>query len=175
MNATKSCLSELKRLVKDAKANLYRRIELAATVLADLDWIAREHGGSELKAHDALQAEFFPDLGGYLSLGKLVQMFRTVAKSQWEECRYDIAAVEVVYDDQRRQQTTVEEKGTRTSWKALAAERAEEVDRLKAQVSQLMEANGKLRADNSELQSQVARLEGAMDELRSQRRELARA
>ena len=174
MTATKSCLSELKRLVKDAKTNLYRRIELAATVLVDLDWIAKEHGGSELKAHDALQAEFFPDLGGYLSLGKLVQMFRKVAKSQWEECRYDIAAVEVVYDDQR-QQTTTEEKGTRTAWKALAAERAEEVDRLKAQVSQLMEANAKLREENTELRAKVARLEGAMDELRSQRRELARA
>lgn len=174
MNSTKSCLTELKRLVKDAKTNLYRRIELASNVLADLDWIAREHGGSELKAHDALQSEFFPDLGGYLSLGKLVQMFRNVAKSQWEECRYNIAAVEVVYDDQRRQ-TTTEEKGSRTSWKALAAERAEEIDRLKAQVTQLVESNGKLREENTDFRAKVARLEGAMDELRSQRRELARA
>lgn len=173
MNSTKSCLSELKKLVKDAKANLYRRIELAAAVLSDLDWIAREHGGSELKAHDALQSEFFPDLGGYLSLGKLIQMFRTVAKAEWESCRYDIAAVEVVYDEQRRTVTT-EEKGTRTSWKTLAAERAEEVDRLKAQVAQLMEANGKLREENTELRTGVARLEGAIEELRPRRRELAR-
>lgn len=174
MNATKTCLSELKRLVKDAKANLYRRIELASSVLNDLDWIAKEHGGSELKAHDALQSEFFPDLGGYLSLGKLVQMYRNVNKSQWAECRYDVAAVEVVYDEQR-QKTTSEEKGTRTSWKALAAERADEIDRLKAQVAQLMEANGTLREENTELRASVARLEGAMEELRSQRRELARA
>lgn len=166
MNATKTCLAELKRLVKDAKANLYRRIELAANVLADLDWIAREHGGSELKAHDALQSEFFPDLGGYLSLGKLVQMFRNVAKPQWEECRYDVAAVEVVYDEQRRE-TITEEKGSRTSWKTLAGERAEKIEKLEAEVAKLLDDNGRLREDNVNLRERVARLEGAIDERRS--------
>jgi hypothetical protein len=170
MNATKTCLTELKRLVKDAKANLYRRIELAATVLADLDWIAREHGGSELKAHDALQSEFFPDLGGYLSLGKLLQMYRKVGKPQWEECRYDIAAVEVVYDEQH-QTTTAEERGSRTAWKKIAEERAERIEQLEAYVAKLTSENDRLSAENTDLRNRVARLEGAIDE----RRALARA
>ena len=174
MNSTKSCLAELKRLVKAAKVNLYRRIELAATVLADLDWIAREHGGSELKAHDALQSEFFPDLGGYLSLGKLVQMFRCVPKAQWVEHRYDIAAVEAVYDEQRRA-TTLEEKGTRTSWKTLAMERAERIVQLEAIVAKLTADNDQLKAENAELRIRIATLEGAISERRASAARAGRA
>lgn len=166
MNSTKSCLAELKRLVKVAKANLYRRVELVATVLADMDWIAREHGGSELQAHDSLQSEFFPDLGGYLSLGKLVQMFRSVEKAQWASYGYDVAAVEVIYDEQRRT-TTKEEKGARTSWKTLAVERAERIVQLEATIVRLTATNDQLHAENAELRIRIATLEGAISERRA--------
>jgi len=175
MSKTGKCLTELKSLVKAAKDNLYRRIELAAAVLSDLDWIAQVHGGSDLKAQDALQAEFFPDLNGYLSLGKLVAMYRHVEKSRWEEVRYDISAVEVLYDDSRSQ-TTTEEKGQRTAWKAIAKDRLDEIERLKAQVGELTAAMQKLREENKSLVAQVARLEGRMEEMRSRgRRELVEA
>jgi phage shock protein A len=165
---TATALAELKKLVRVAKENLYRRIELAAAVLSDLDWIAKVHGGSDIKAQDALQAEFFPDLGGYLSLGKLVEMFRTVAKSKWEEVRFDIAAVEVIYDDSRG---TTEERGKRTSWKAIAAERLARIEQLEKQAAELTEACAKLRDENKTLVAQVARLEGRIEEMRRGRRE----
>jgi len=164
MNTTKTCLSELKRLVKEAKENIYRRCELASTVLNDLDWIASEHGGSELKAQDALAHEFFPDLNGYVSLGKLVLMFRNVSKAEWSECRYDIAAVEAVFDEQRG--TTTEEVGKRTSWKKLATERAERIKELESQIERFAIDNERLSAENADLHSRVSRLEGALEERR---------
>lgn len=158
---TTQLLAELKKLADAAEQNLYRRIGLAAQVLRDLDWIATVHGGSDLKARDALQSEYFRDLGGYVSLGKLIDMREKVNKEQWEECRYDVAAVEVIYDDMAREPR---EKGERTDWRKLAGERAEKIEELERQVSQLLEANGKLREENTELRARVARMEGRLEE-----------
>ena len=158
VNAPKKALAELKSLTKAAKNNLYRRVELAAQILADLDWIAREHAGSEIKAHDALQSEFFPDLGGYLSLGKLIQMYHRIGRDRWEEVRYDVAAVEVMYDDQRTE-TATDEKGRRTSWKTIAMERAEDIEQLNVRVLQLARENAELRRQNAELRQENTELQ----------------
>ena len=143
MNTTKECLRELKALVATAKLNIYRRVELAMTVLSDLNWIAAEHSGSDLKACDALQSEFFPDLNGYIPLGKLMAMYRTVPEPRWGEVRYDIAAVEAIYDAEH-EPVPAGERGRRTAWKKIAEERAEEISRLEKRV-------GKLEADNASL------------------------
>lgn len=159
---TTQLLAELRSLAGQAVANLYRRIGLAAEVMGDLDWIATVHGGSDLKAADALQDEYFRDLGGYVSLGKLIAMWRHVSESEWKECRYDVAAVEVIYDSTTRE---THEKGERTSWKKVAEERGQKIDDLERQVTQLLESNGKLREENTELRAKVARLEGRIEEM----------
>lgn len=158
---TTQLLAELRTLAQAAEKNLYQRIGLAREVLQDVDWIASVHGGSDLKAADALQDEYFRDLGGYVSLGKLMSMYRHVTREQWEELRYDVAAVEVVYDDATRE---THEKGERTSWKKVAEERGQRVSELEKQVTQLLEANGQLREENTELRARVARLEGRLEE-----------
>lgn len=133
---TKQALGELKTLVKSAKENLYRRIALAREVLGDLDWIATVHGGSDLRAQDALQSEFFPDLAGYVSLGKLILMQQHVPVETWQECRYDIAAVEVLYDQQRAADAG-EPKPARPSWKTIAEERAARISELERELSRM--------------------------------------
>lgn len=82
---TTQLLAELRTLSAESTKNLYRRIELAATVMEDLDWIASTHGGSDLKAADALRDEYFRDLGGYVSLGKLIAMYKGFSPSEWED------------------------------------------------------------------------------------------
>lgn len=158
---TAQLLDELKKLAGQAESNLYRRIGLACEVMSDLEWIATAHGGSDLKAADALQSEYFRDLGGYVSLGKLILMYQKIERQEWEEVKYDVAAVEVMYDDRTKE---AKETGTRTSWKKVAEERAAKVAELERQVSQLLEANGKLREENTELRAKVARMEGRMEE-----------
>lgn len=159
---TPQLLAELKTLAGQAESNLYRRIGLAREVMADLDWIATVHGGSDLKAADALQTEYFRDLGGYVSLGKLMLMHEKVDQAEWVDVKYDVAAVEVLYDDRTRE---TRETGTRTSWKALAEERGAKVEELQHQVSKLLEANATLREENTELRAKVARMEGRMEEI----------
>jgi len=174
MNATKKALLELKQLANKAADTLYRRIELSVQVLGDMDWIAQVHGGSDLKAQDALQSQFFRDLGGFISLGKLCAMFRHVPKSKWNELRYDVAAVEVVYDDAAMNETTQGERGKRTAWKALAEERAKKIAELEAQIKQLLEANGKLREEATESKARAARLEGRIEEIERRSEQTAR-
>ncbi len=165
---TSQLLSELKTLAHEAEANLYKRISLAADVMSDMDWIAKVHDGSDLKAADALQSEYFRDLGGYVSLGKLIAMYQNVAQDEWQEVGYDVAAVEVIYDGQTRE---THEKGERTSWKKIAEERGQKVEELEKQVAQLLAANARLTEENVELRAKVARRDGRLEqiELRSSR------
>lgn len=158
---TTQLLAELRTLASQATDNLYRRIGLAAEVMGDLDWIASVHGGSDLKAADALQDEYFRDLGGYVSLGKLLAMYRKITQPQWAEVKYDVAAVEVLYDEQT---TETHERGERTSWKKVAEERAGKIEDLERQVKQLIEANGTLHEEVTELRAKCARLEGRLEE-----------
>jgi hypothetical protein len=168
---TKQALRELKTLAAAAADNLYRRIELAATVMSDLDWIAEIHGGSDLKAQDALESEFFRDLGGYVTLGKLIAMYRHVPHDEWKGVKYDVAGVEAIYDG-RVDTEDAGEKGKRTSWKQLAEERQDKIDRLESahkQVSDLATRQtselDQLRARVKELETENARLLGRIEEL----------
>ena len=154
---TKQALAELKKLAASAADNLYRRIELAATVMQDLDWIASVHDGSDLKAQDALQSEFFRDIGGYVTLGKLIAMYRHVPAADWKECRYDVAAVEVLYD----QQAAPDQKETRNrkAWKAAAEELEQKLDVAERRVASLQTKVDELTLDNERLRGQVEQLE----------------
>jgi len=171
MATTRQALLELKRLAASAADNLYRRIELSAQVMSDLDWIAREHGGSDLKAQDTLQDQFFRDLGGFISLGKLIAMFRNVPQETWAELKYDVAAVEVVYDDQAIEKT---EKGTKTAWKPIAEERGEKIERLQRQMSQVNELADKQRSEIDVLRAKVEELTRENERLRGRVEELQR-
>lgn len=152
---TKQALAELKSLSKAAADNLYRRLELSAKVMADLDWIAQVHGGSDLKAQDALQSEFFADLGGYVTLGTLLAMFRNVPKSEWATCRYNVAAVEVIYRDQAN---GVTKQGTRTAWKKIAEDRLEQLEAAEARIQEL-------ESIVSEQAAKIARQGGQIEQL----------
>jgi hypothetical protein len=166
---TSQLLAELKTLAAIAVKNLYQRIGLAAEVMGDLDWIAMIHGGSDLKAADALQDEYFRDLGGYVSLGKLILMYQKVDQTQWEEARYDVAAVEVIYDGLTRE---THEKGERTSWKKVAEERGERLEDVERSVKQIEEVAEVRKTEVERLREEVERLKAENANLRGRIEEL---
>ena len=170
---TKQCLMELKKLAATTRENIYRRVELAATVLGDLDWIAVEHGGDEFKAHDAVQNEFFPDLDGYVSLGKLIDTYQNFPKPKWEEYRFNVAAVVAAYDEQR---SPGEERAatTRIAWKQVAEERTEELARTKAKLGVMEDLSTRQTAELTALREENARLRGETERLRGRIEELER-
>jgi len=161
---TTQLLAQLKTLAESAMDNLYQRIGLASQVMSDLDWIASIFDGNDIKAYDTLTDEYFRDLGGYITLSKLIAMHNDVDESEWKALRYDIAAVEVVYD---RKTKPTKEKGesVRTSWKKEYEKMVEKASELETQVSQLLDANSTLREENLELRASVARLEGRIEEM----------
>jgi len=188
MNETKKALAELKILAKSAADTLYRRIELSAQVLQDLDWIAREYGGSDLKAQDALQSEFFKELGGFIKLGTLIAMFRHVPKKKWIEVRYDIAAVEVIYHglDKPSEGTKVPRHNWQEEAKVAqqelmklkdAATRADEryqaaTEKIESDQETLLRRNAELQQENGLLRIANAQLRTENVQLRSENAQL---
>lgn len=160
---TAQLLGELKRLSRESSDNMYRRIEIAIQVLDDYDWIADVHKGSRDAAVNSLAAEFFADIGGFISLGKLMDMHARIDKAAWKEHKFDVAAIEVLYDERSKPER--HEMGKRTSWKKIAEERQDRIEQLERQIKELMSSNSQLRDENTELRTNVARLEGRIEEM----------
>jgi len=162
---TAQLLAQLKTLAASAKDNLYKRIGIASQVIDDVERVATEHGGDVDKAYDSLQENFFCELGGGIfDLSEVIEAYRNTSEDLWKQNRYNIALVVKTYRKQL-QSTMPEEKGERTSWKKVAAERLQRVEQLEKQVAQLLETNGKLREENTELRAKVSRMEGRIEEM----------
>ena len=164
-------LAELKQLAQQAKENTYQRIQLASEVLEDLDWIAATHGGSIDLARETLQAEYFHDLDGFVSLSTLISMFKKVPKEEWDACHHKIAAIKIIfegdYKDEKAPSTPRHDwkkdhdvlldkyedlEKDLDSWKGIASDRDDKIQELQAEVT--------------ELKAGIARLEGRLEELR---------
>lgn len=135
---TKQALSKLKQLNAKVCESLYAMIGHAKTCLADTDWIAAEHEGDTFKAQDWLQSEFFPVVGGFVSLGKLIALFDRHPESTWREYRYNLQAMIDVDAIEE-----IEEEGgqhrERISWKARCEELEKELAIERAKVKRLEE------------------------------------
>lgn len=131
--ATKKALAELKKLSAKVGEQLYVMVGHAKACLADADWIASEHGGDMFVAQDWLQAQFFPLIGGFVSLGQLIALHDKHTKEVWQEYRYNLQALLDVDAASREAQGAAKRK----SWKAIAQELEVEVEKLKARVAEL--------------------------------------
>lgn len=90
--------AELKRLATEGASNLYRRLELAVSLLDDPDWLA-QHSGSLDESESYLADMYFREFRGLIIFGKLVTLYRKFSKEVWSEYRFDIAAIESLYDE----------------------------------------------------------------------------
>jgi chromosome segregation ATPase len=167
---TKQKLVRLKELSRQAGANIFERCKLASEVLQDTDWLAQ--CGDEFKARDLLQAEYFRDLSGFISIGRLVELYEKFPlESKWKEYKYDLAAM----DSLEREMSATENdglKGVRTAWKPLAEKFEREVTDLRQDLQSAHQkariANGeveKLRGEIRELERENATLRGRITQL----------
>lgn len=165
---TTQLLAELKQLAGQAQQILRQRLALVIEVLDDLDWIALVYHGDIDAARDALAKEYFPDIEGYITLGKLMLMYQQIGEDEWVSCRYNIAAIEIIFDkrhvkpertarhdwkkdyDEAMQRVATLEKDIE-HWKQVAEERQTKIAEQTAQITTL--------------QSTSAHLEGRIEEL----------
>lgn len=161
--------AKLKEMAHKSASVLYERLRLADQLLSDADWLAQFAGVLD-DAEAYLGLEYFREFHGLVSLSKLVAMYRRVPHEKWEEYKFDVAAIEILYDDEVVQREPTSHK--RTSWKTLAGKLQEEVDELKAKLrmeSQLRSAYEEKCDDlKDRLAKQVAklaRLEGRLMEI----------
>lgn len=170
-------LARLKVLRDDAGANIYERCRLAAEVLADTDWIAAIHGGSLDAAEQAVQDEYFADLGGYVTLGTLTDIYRTFPdEAEWKARKYNLQVMEAEWEEARAEEREVKPR-VRPQYKVLAEEakeRAEKAERQAEQVETLLSGERQsaarlreeletLRMENAELRGRVRELERLVD------------
>ena len=163
--STAKNLAELKQLRDVATRNIFRRIQLAEDVLSDLKWIAATHQGDDGAAQDAIQSEFFPDLGGFINLGRLREVLRAFpTEATWKEYRYDLRAmVELLH--QQENEEGIEERANRTSYKKLAGELEQRAKTAERAASTSQEALVTAQQRISDLETEVARCHGRIEEL----------
>ncbi len=155
---TKQKLVELKKLAGVAGPNIYQRARIANEVLADKDWIAEQHEGDEFRAIAHLESEFFADLRGYITLGRLRELITAYSEERtWKELRYDLSALEAKHSEEHGEQPAL--RGQRTSWKAKAEQLSEQVDQLMRDRARDRQDVDNARASEDKMQARIRELE----------------
>jgi hypothetical protein len=160
---TTALLAELKQLAAEASKNPYRRVVLADTILQDAAWIARHFDGNDNKALDALEDDYFRDIGKIYKLGVLRAVLRRFpTEAEWAEVHYDITALVILWESERPK-----EKGEPQSRVSRAdLEEAEEKLRdAERENRSYREREIELRQRIKELEEENQRLRGRIDEL----------
>lgn len=92
-------LRQLKALATAAYDNLYERLELVSQLLDNTQWMQTHV--SPAAAIQTLQEEYFRDIGGFISLTKMLDIFKTFSRKQWEMYHFDLRAMQLIYDQPR--------------------------------------------------------------------------
>lgn len=164
MSTTTKRLAELKRLAKDAGANLFKRLELCDLVLGDVEWLSATHDGKLDAAEKTLADQYFPDLSSFVSLATCLAVYRRYTdESIWKQHAYQLGAMIAKYEEETSPDQ-VEER-SRTNWRQVA----EEEEQLKEEAEQQLSIASKTISDQQlrieELQSRVRTLESERDRL----------
>ena len=162
---TTQMLAELETLAKSARENIWKRIGLAKQVLADHDWIATAHNGSELKARDAIQDQYFYELNGTYTLGVLLSIYGAFPNQKdWIAAKYNLQTMRARWEEAK-----VKDDNDKPNRKGPIPRREfEELQqRMEAQTARceaLAEENARLRAEIAQLREQNAILQGRLME-----------
>ena len=101
--ATKKAFLRLKELRDQAGPKIYERVSEAAKVMADHDWIIEVHCGDDDVAREAVQHEYFPDLGQLISLQTLLNIIKEFpTENEWKDNRYDLGLLKAMYEERHK-------------------------------------------------------------------------
>ena len=170
MSSSAKKLDKLEELAEAGGLNIFTRVKLAYEVLEDVDFIA-ERFGDEIQAIEEMEKAYFRDLRGYVTLGRLRQLYAAYPDpGVWSGLGYDLAAVEAKYSQEHAVKSSSPasrndwKKTVRTQDEQLASLRAEIAD-LKAAKKQLVAENKKLVAANKKLEDENKRLKARLEKL----------
>lgn len=138
---TKNAITELRTLASNAAKCLYRRIELAALVIGDLDWIAEFHQGSDFKACDSLTEQYFADIGQLIHVRTLVDIFKAFPdKTVWENNRFNLVIMKGLWEQKKAavRQPSVQRSAAR---KTTAPSTSKEVDLVSTELVDIVVAD----------------------------------
>lgn len=78
---------------------LYRsRIATAATAVRDTRWVQQQFAGDTAACVRYLQDNWFADIGGFITLQKLFDIYDTIPEATWVEYNYNLRALELLHD-----------------------------------------------------------------------------
>ena len=166
MEKAPQLLARLGDMAKEAGPKAFERVALAALVLQDREWVFAAHGGSESLAREYLEAEFFGDLCGAVTLDQLLEIHRTFPDQQrWAEHKYNLPRLWIAVKAlcPKNEKPKVERKGpvpSEVHEQVLAEKKAvhERNEKLARVNKEIIEELERLRKENEELRSEVARL-----------------
>ena len=148
---TTKLLAELKILADGARENIWKRISLAKEVLADHDWIATCHDGSDLKARDAIQDDFFYELNGTFTLGALLAIHEAYPReADWKAVKYNLQAMRALWEEGRKKEKNPVDRKSPVPRK--------DFDELTQRLEQQVSRTESLAEENSRLREEIARL-----------------
>jgi hypothetical protein len=91
-------IRQLGELQQKTGRTIHDRARLAAELVADRDWLARDHGGDEGAAYDWLTGEYFHDLAEMgVSTENLVAVYRDVPGETWAAHKWNVRRVIVAW------------------------------------------------------------------------------
>lgn len=154
-------LAWLKEQIAKASTNIYERVVTAAEILADVDWVARTHEGSESMARATLAADYFHDMfNGPQMFDQLLEIYHEFPKrQQWAQHKFNLTRLWAAVEEKR---AANREKGTRDS--CTVAER----DRLIATASRLKAQRDEALTQANEVKTAIAVKDESIARLRQE-------
>jgi len=180
MVTSKEKMVGLKQLSKDGNSNVFRRVQLAAEILADREFVSSEWG-DEFRAWSAMEDECFSMLKGLMPFARLLQIHqRFPTERHWLEYNYNLAVM-----DDLCCQAEAEERAKAGEVQPVATRRRatlEQVEKLEAEnqalAVQVQELRQKVTPDDLDrvevLEQENARLHQELGKLRQENLELRR-
>lgn len=162
--------NQLRDLANKAGETAYKRIGLAAQLMADKEWIASEHAGDSHAAIETIEADFFGDLCGAMPLTRLLKMHEVVSEEDWKKFRYNLQRVAAEHQERVSKQKTPPEPPVRVTkeqleqekqqadhWRTVANMKEKEIKKAVSELEQV-------RRELAEKKTEIAVLQGVIQE-----------
>lgn len=95
---TQRALGDMRRLAGLAGKMYRQRLKHASRALHDAAWVRAKFSGDAVAATQFLQDNYFADLSGYITLRKLLEIYRDVPDEVWRQYHYNLRAIELLHD-----------------------------------------------------------------------------
>lgn len=171
--ATKDKITKLREMAGKAGSSVLERLTLVESLLKDADYLAL-YGDDLAKAEASASNEFFPDLDGWVGLGRLVDVVRRFPdEGTWKEYRYNLRAMVDLFDQQRD-----DERPERPIRRTVKVADFEDLQTEKADVEYALkrerEASRQKDCEAAELRRQLVERDREIERLRGRIEELER-